>query len=397
MAVLRAGPLRRLWLKLHRWLGLCLAVLIVPISISGAALVWHDALDNALNPARYRVSGPEAALPPSVYLERAATALGPQFKVTGLRYPDAAVAPVRVAARGPAGPGEGRPRLMTVFLDPPTGTVLEAVDFRSSLVGVVHVLHGNLLIPGPFGRQVVGWVGAAMLVMSLTGLWLWWPRNGSLRRAFRWKRAPETSANLHHLFGFWISVPLAVVSLTGIYLSFPQAARSVTAALAPMAPPAPRPGSGEVASNPKLTPERARELAQAAEPAAKLVALFLPAAEGRQAAPERGGDAARAREAAPSWRVQLRAADGGLVDLSVDDGDASVRRSPVSPAGNRAAALIRAIHEGHAGPLWAAIVFLTGVLPLVFAVTGLLIWLRRPGERALPGRRTRSAALRPAE
>jgi uncharacterized iron-regulated membrane protein len=42
----------------------------------------------------------------------------------------------------------------------------------------MHVLHENLTISEYDGRQIVGWVGTDMLIMSLTGLRLWWPRGG---------------------------------------------------------------------------------------------------------------------------------------------------------------------------------------------------------------------------
>ena len=44
--------LRALWLQVHKWIGILLAILIIPISISGAALVWHDGLDAMVNPLR---------------------------------------------------------------------------------------------------------------------------------------------------------------------------------------------------------------------------------------------------------------------------------------------------------------------------------------------------------
>jgi uncharacterized iron-regulated membrane protein len=45
-------------------------------------------------------------------------------------------------------------------------------------------------------------------------------------------------------------------------------------------------------------------------------------------------------------------------------------------------AWIRLIHEGsHRGPLWAAIVFLTGIFPAIFAVTGIMIWLCKRSDR----------------
>ena len=48
---------RRTWFQIHKWIGLLLAILIIPLSLSGAALVWHDALDRVVDPARYRISG----------------------------------------------------------------------------------------------------------------------------------------------------------------------------------------------------------------------------------------------------------------------------------------------------------------------------------------------------
>ncbi len=54
--------LRALWLQVHKWIGLTLAVLIIPISLTGSALVWHDWLDAKLEPQRFATLGP-AALP----------------------------------------------------------------------------------------------------------------------------------------------------------------------------------------------------------------------------------------------------------------------------------------------------------------------------------------------
>ena len=71
----RAALLRRLWLKLHLWIGVGLGLLIVPIALSGCVLVFHDDIDAWINPARYAVSGSNVALPPSAYLDSASRAL----------------------------------------------------------------------------------------------------------------------------------------------------------------------------------------------------------------------------------------------------------------------------------------------------------------------------------
>ena len=48
---------RNAWFQVHKWIGLILAILIIPLSVTGAALVWDDALDHMLNPVRYATTG----------------------------------------------------------------------------------------------------------------------------------------------------------------------------------------------------------------------------------------------------------------------------------------------------------------------------------------------------
>ena len=76
---------RALWLQVHKWIGLLLAILIIPISVTGAALVWHDGLEALLEPQRHGVLGP-VALPPSAYADAAAAALAPDEALTALRF-----------------------------------------------------------------------------------------------------------------------------------------------------------------------------------------------------------------------------------------------------------------------------------------------------------------------
>ena len=75
MADTRAARLRRHWLNVHLWIALSLVVLLVPISISGGLLVWHDEIDSVINPKRYAVSGPRISLQPSDYLAKAEAAV----------------------------------------------------------------------------------------------------------------------------------------------------------------------------------------------------------------------------------------------------------------------------------------------------------------------------------
>ena len=62
--------LRTAWWAIHRWIALLLCILLVPIAISGALLVWHDESEPLLHPARFAVTGNSIA-PISSYLDSA--------------------------------------------------------------------------------------------------------------------------------------------------------------------------------------------------------------------------------------------------------------------------------------------------------------------------------------
>lgn len=370
--------LRKFWLDVHLWIGVGLLVAILPLSATGAALVWRDGLDKLMNPQRYAVTGP-AARPLADYLAAGAKAVEGQGAVTGLRLPATNGDPVIVTARGRGGGEGGRPRNISVWLDPTTLAVRDVGAARGGVLQVMHELHGNLMIPA-IGRKVVGWIGWAMTLSCLTGLWLWWPRNGAFLPGLRWTRGSGVLFNLHHMIGFWICLPLAVLSLTGVYLSFPQSARALLGIESPApggAAPGGRGGGGALLANPRLTVDQAAAAATAAVRGGSLVSINLPGS-GRL----------------PAWRAQVRATPGAepaTIEVSDASGQATVAaRGPgVQDPLSR---WMRRLHDGANLPLaWKWIITLGGVAPVILSLTGLAMWLQSRARKARL-RRVRAAA-----
>ncbi|HEV2818394.1 MAG TPA: PepSY-associated TM helix domain-containing protein [Allosphingosinicella sp.] len=358
--------LRGLWFQVHKWIGLSLAILIIPISISGAALVWHDWLDETINPQRYAVTG-EAALGPAAYAAAAQAALGPGERIASIRYPEHGRGPVVVAA---VRPGKGRPVRTNVWLDPGSARLLDAASADAGTVRFLHVLHGSLAMPG-WGRTIVGWVGLFMFVSCLTGLWLWWPLTGSLRRGWRWKRQNSANANLHHLVGFWVLLPLAMLSFTGAWISFP--------------------GLFGGPERPRAAP--ASPLAETAMTADSALALARAGAGG---APRTIG---WPTDRSPTWRIAFARAGGGAAEVEVDDGTGAVKPPPAPPP-ETYARLMRRLHDGTGmGAVWQIVIFLGGIIPAILAVTGIVMWLRSRGWRAALAKKRKAGrlALQPAE
>ena len=392
---------RKAWWQVHKWLGLALMILFVPLGLSGIVLAWDDAIDHALNPQRYAAHGP-VALPPSAYAAAASGALGPGALISQIRYPkeDGPVVVMAMAAprgdranggdgKGRAAPGgEGRHRhhhddqdqaqgrsqaqpqnnggkakggrmpRATVWLDPRSGRVLDVQKGDGGLVRLAHNFHGNLFVPS-FGRALVGLLGVSMFLMAVGGIWLWWPPIGSVLKGFRWRRGDrKLDTNLHHLAGFWIALPLAAQAFTGVWMSWPQ--MMAAAGLAP-------------AHNGPM--ERARMVPSAATKLTADQAL----ADAQASAPGRPAMIAWPIGDSGQWRVTV-----GRRELLVDDGTGAASPAPPRP-GNGLAMAMRHYHDGTTlGTPWRVLMVLFGLSPTLLAITGLTMWLR--------GRRWRKAA-----
>lgn len=357
--------MRRTWFQVHKWIGLLLAVLIIPISVTGAALVWHDALDELVNPQRYATSGDDL-LAPQAYYDAAVARLAPGERVAQLTLPDDHGGPVIVAAaRAPTGkPQAGPPSRTMLYLDPPTARVLDVADSRAGLIRVLHVLHGSLMVPGA-GRQIVGWIGVFMMLSCFTGLWLWWPTVGRWARGLRWGRHRNTDTNLHYLTGFWVALPLFVLSLTGAWISFPAFFGDLV-------------GEGQRAGQrgpDRAALTRARPLDAPSTPLMEALGRAAPLSRGELRAVTWPTDLK------PDWTITL-VDRGRPAAISVADDSGTAALAPPRQQGG-VARLMRRIHDGtDMGIVWQVVIFLGGIIPAILGITGIIMWWRARGWKA---------------
>jgi uncharacterized iron-regulated membrane protein len=365
----RRIELRRIWVQIHLWLGLTLGVLGAGLGVTGSLLVFDQAIDARLNPQRYATSGSQVALPFADYAQRAALAVGKGGRALNMRFPQADGTPVVVFVRAPGDTGS----LRRVYLDPPTGRVLDA-PAGAGLIGWAHDFHESLKLREYSGRQIVGVVGISMLVSALSGLYLWWPRRRFARTDFAFRPNLATSRNLHYMFGFYGSLVLAMLSFTGVTLAFPDAVRATVAMFTEISAPQRNVQAAESSAR-AITADQATDLARESYPKAAVAAIGFPAGTRgayRIALREPGDDSAR-----------------GATTVFVDPGSGAILRQldrSTQTKGDAFLAYQRPLHEGGAlGLAGRVIVCIVGWLPLLFVVTGAMIWLRT--------RRRRTAAV----
>jgi len=368
----KAG-LRNFWLQIHKWIGICLAVLFAPLAFSGSMLVWHDSLDSALNPQRSIAGDGRASMPASAYLAKVQEQIDKGYQLTSMRFEEGrAILVVATDLKLPES-SYSPPNQMSFWLDPADGRILDKRDRSSGFIPVMERLHDGLFIP-KYGRPFIGFLGLAMFLSCATGLWLWWPVSGSLAKGFTWRRSNDVFGNVHHLTGFWVSLPLAMLALTGTWIAFPEISATLSGRTAP-------------SLEERMTQMRALPLVATNLGVDAVVAKALEKQQGPLVSITWPTD----RD--PAWKVAIKTAEKPT-QIWVND-KTGIANTGGGLRSGRIGQMLRRMHQGaDMGPVWQVVIFLAGLTPCLLGATGIVMWWRSREWRASVARRSKSAKVR---
>ncbi|MEO8098266.1 MAG: PepSY-associated TM helix domain-containing protein [Acidobacteriota bacterium] len=357
---------RRLLLWLHMLGGLTFAVYAILLGTSGSLLVFREELKALEFPQfHHRPEGTPAVINTT---------------------PDQALAAVREAHPGwqaysMTWPDSGSPfwmsyisrgnQSMEVFVDTQTPRVIGARNTREGVTGMLAQMHVNLLL-GPTGRVVQEYGVIALLLMCVSGLWLWWPVGGArfssrFRVDFRggWRKL---SWQLHHLTGAVGVAFIAMWAVTGGYYLWLGSYISVVDHFF------------ERAKTPQIEKRPAdRAMLSMAELAGRALAEFPERPLYRMAVPSVPDQPVSVTmlEATPAEFHRVATVMLDPVLGSVLQKGASVDR----PMGNSVLSWISVLHFGRFGGLAIKILWaLLGLVLPLLAGTGCLMWWRRVVE-----------------
>ena len=105
-----------------------------------------------------------------------------------------------------------------VFLDPSSGKVHGAIDESARVMTFVKHLH-SLTVLGNGGRMVIETVAGWIIVLILTGAYLWWPRGRQPRRKSASAPVPKAAAwwrDLHAVTGAFGGIIILFLAMTGM-------------------------------------------------------------------------------------------------------------------------------------------------------------------------------------
>jgi len=194
----------------HFYAGLFFAPVFVFLAVTGSIYLFDEEIDTLLHGDLYRVQAQGNMLSPSE-----------QLRSVHQSRPAAAVEHVQPSPRPGVTSRVGirqDGRSTTIFVNPHSGAVVGSLVPSQTLTERVRDLHEKFLA-GTVGNWIVEAAASWLVVMLLTGLYLWWPRGRWVRGTLlpRFGGGERTFwRDLHAVTGFWLALFLLFQTLAGL-------------------------------------------------------------------------------------------------------------------------------------------------------------------------------------
>ena len=214
--------------KLHLWLGLASGLIVFIIAITGCIYAFQAEISDLTQPYRFVEKSDKPQLTPSQFKAIADSVL-PGKHPHSINYDTREGRAAAIIFYSP-----DPEYYYSVYVNQYTGEVLKVKDmlhgdfFRFILDG-----HFYLWLPDAIGQPVVAWSTVVFVVMMISGIFLWWPRNRAARKQrFKvkfnasWKRV---NYDIHNVLGFYMSWVAIVLAVTGLVWGFQWFAKTLYA------------------------------------------------------------------------------------------------------------------------------------------------------------------------
>ena len=260
---------RALLVKVHLWVGLVAAPVLLVVGVTGAMLVVEAPIVDRIDAATALVE-PAGKPKPVAELLAAVQRRYPGEDLVAVRLPQDAEHSLAMTVS--AGPEKGSE---TVLVDPYTARILGEAPSQPGFYRRVRQLHRQLLL-GNVGNAVVVWMAIAAAFLAVTGPVIWWPRR---RVGVRWSRGGWRSVlDLHAVLGAISFAFLFLFAVTGAVVHWDAAVQGIIGRVT--GSPAPRPPAKfenpTCAAGSMLDADRLLAAGGAALPGARAMALQMP-------------------------------------------------------------------------------------------------------------------------
>ena len=215
--------IKKLIRTLHLWLGLSSGILIVFLGITGCMLAFEREIET-LQTFRYVAPREKAFVPPSVLKETAIRLLPGKTLHSVIYGGKKDAAQMVFFSTDPE-------YYYIIFMDPYTGKVLKLKNMDHDFFRITINGHFYLWLPPSIGQPIIASATLIFVVMMISGLILWWPRNKAAKKqrfkikwSARWRRR---NYDLHNVLGFYMTWVSLFVAATGLVWGFQWFAKTI--------------------------------------------------------------------------------------------------------------------------------------------------------------------------
>ncbi|HEY3404625.1 MAG TPA: PepSY-associated TM helix domain-containing protein [Ohtaekwangia sp.] len=208
--------------QVHLWLGFSSGAIVLFLGITGCILAFEHEIRSVTEPYQFVEVDDRPYLPPSEIK-----------KITDKNLPDKTVHGIGYGMPGKSIVASfySEEYYYLMYLNPYSGEVLKTKDMSSDFFRIILMGHFYLWLPPEIGQPIVATATLIFVIMMITGIVLWWPKNKAARKQrfsvkwnARWRRV---NYDIHNVFGFYMSWVAIFIALTGLVWGFQWFAKSV--------------------------------------------------------------------------------------------------------------------------------------------------------------------------
>jgi uncharacterized iron-regulated membrane protein len=195
----------------HFYAGLFCIPFAIWLSITGTIYLFKPQIDAWIDSPYDHVIRTSTRASPTAAVQKAIESV-PGSVLHAYELPESDTSALRVMV------GKGTD-VFRVYLHPETLEVLRTIPEEDRLMKIIFHLHGDLLL-GDRGSMLMELAASWMIVLILTGLYLWWPRGNSGLAGTIYPRLDRGGRafwrDLHSVTGLWVAFFLLFLLVSGL-------------------------------------------------------------------------------------------------------------------------------------------------------------------------------------
>jgi len=220
--------------KLHLWFGLSVGSIVFIVALTGTMYIFKDEIQNQLRQDAIYVKKETITQQPlslEVLREKVALEVNEKYPVSSVEIPlDKSKSYEFLYYEKDKKAWNYFDEIKVnklVYVNQYTGEILATYNEKYDLFPILKAIHWSLLLNSDWGKYVIGIPVVLFIIMLITGIILWWPKNKKMRRgrlSFDWKNVKtwkRKNYDLHNILGFYASFIALILSISGIYFAYP--------------------------------------------------------------------------------------------------------------------------------------------------------------------------------